>query len=145
MPGAALVEGLADIRPDLGIAFDTANPTGGDDDLRTPGFGVNNSVGYGNVLIIAENDFDWNGDGLIDSADLGIWQQNYDPLGVLGGIPVEVVPEPGTLSLLGLVGLGGLTLIRRRRRGRLDGLPRSRWGTFSSPEAPGDGGPDMVW
>lgn len=54
---------------DLGIAFDSANPTGGDGDLRTPGPGHANTVAYHNVLIIAENNFDGNGDGLIDDPD----------------------------------------------------------------------------
>jgi hypothetical protein len=39
---------------------------------------------------------------------------DLDPTGeIIGGMPTKVVPEPATLSLLGL---GGLAVIRRRRR-----------------------------
>ena len=66
---------------DLGdpIAFDSANPTGGDWDLGTPnqqyggpGVGVggaSNMLPLGNILISAENDIDANNDGLIDDPD----------------------------------------------------------------------------
>ncbi len=37
------------------MIFNTANPTGGDDDLATPGPGVNNDTPLGNVLIISED------------------------------------------------------------------------------------------
>ncbi|MEP0548519.1 MAG: hypothetical protein ABJF88_16400, partial [Rhodothermales bacterium] len=37
------------------LIFDTANPTGGDTDLRTPGSGVGNTTALGNVLIISED------------------------------------------------------------------------------------------
>jgi hypothetical protein len=59
--------------PDLPILFDSANPTGGDPDLATPGYGAGNddpaaeSQRY--VLILAENDWDGNADGLIDVPD----------------------------------------------------------------------------
>ncbi|MEM1044319.1 MAG: T9SS type A sorting domain-containing protein, partial [Bacteroidota bacterium] len=47
--------------------FDSANPTGGDDDLLTPGTGVGNDTALGNVLIISEDadssDPDDNGGG----------------------------------------------------------------------------------
>lgn len=55
--------------PDLAIIFDSENPTGGDDDLMTPGIGVGNNAPLGNLLIIAEDDEDTNGDGLIDDPD----------------------------------------------------------------------------
>ncbi len=56
--------------PDLAILFDSANPTGGDDDLRTPNpGGVNNTVALGHLLIIAENSNDGNGDQIIDVPD----------------------------------------------------------------------------
>lgn len=65
---------------DIPIIFDSSNPTGGDPDLGTPnqafngpGVGIggvtNNSVALGNLLIIAENDFDINADNLIDNPD----------------------------------------------------------------------------
>ncbi len=70
--------------PDVAIVFDSANPTGGDVDLGTPnedfggpGMGVGgesgaageNSVALGNLLIVAEDDIDANGDGLVDDPD----------------------------------------------------------------------------
>jgi hypothetical protein len=42
--------------PDLAILFDSANPTGGDFDLVTPGYGWDNGTAEGKLLIIAEND-----------------------------------------------------------------------------------------
>lgn len=55
--------------PDKAILFDSEHPTGGDTDLITPGYGLNNSEALGNVLVIAENDVDANGDGLVDDPD----------------------------------------------------------------------------
>ncbi|QDU69822.1 hypothetical protein [Engelhardtia mirabilis] len=55
--------------PDKCIIFDSGNPTGGDDDLGTPGYGDNNDTFLGNLLIIAENDVDANNDGLVDDPD----------------------------------------------------------------------------
>lgn len=70
--------------PQLGVIFDSGNPTGGDVDLGTPhqdfgGPGIGpggaqgtpgeNAVAKGNLLVIAENDTDNNNDGLIDDPD----------------------------------------------------------------------------
>ncbi len=44
--------------PDKAIIFDSENPTGGDDDLMTPGTGTNNDTPLGKVLIIATDDED---------------------------------------------------------------------------------------
>ena len=55
--------------PDKAILFDSENPTGGDFDLQTPGFGVDNDTPLGKILIIAENDVDANMDGLVDDPD----------------------------------------------------------------------------
>lgn len=70
--------------PNIAIAFDSSDPTGDDYDLGTPnedfggpGVGVGgeigepgeNAVAQGNLLIIAENNVDVNGDGLIDDPD----------------------------------------------------------------------------
>jgi len=57
--------------PDKAILFDTANPTGGDDDLMTPNpAGFDNDTALGHVLIIAENDEDSApDDGLVDDPD----------------------------------------------------------------------------
>lgn len=46
------------------ITFDTANPTGGDNDLATPGY--NNSADLDNVLILPTYITDNNNDGLVD-------------------------------------------------------------------------------
>jgi len=65
------------------VIFDSSDPTGGDDDLGTPneefeGPGVGaageagdyvNDTALGNVLIVAENLDDINGDGLVDDPD----------------------------------------------------------------------------
>jgi hypothetical protein len=55
--------------PDLAIIFDSANPTGGDSDLLTPGPHPTNNTAQGLVLVIAENDHDGDGDGLVDNPD----------------------------------------------------------------------------
>lgn len=55
--------------PDKAIIFDTTNPTGNDWDLQTAGYGTNNNTVLGNALIIAEDAWDWNGDGLVDDPD----------------------------------------------------------------------------
>lgn len=62
-------ESFADIAPDvdIGVIFDSSNPTGGDGDLTTPASGGNLAgVSLGNILIIEENLTDTNGDGFID-------------------------------------------------------------------------------
>ena len=56
------------------VVFDSANPTGGDFDLQTPGTHPSNTVPYKKVMILADNDVDANGDGLID-------EPGDDPLG----------------------------------------------------------------
>ncbi len=55
--------------PDKAIIFDSAHPTGGDTDLETPGYHPSNTVPYGKILILAENDRDNNHDGLVDDPD----------------------------------------------------------------------------
>ena len=42
--------------PDKAVLFDTANPTGGDPDLMTPGRGTGNDTPEGLVLVIADSD-----------------------------------------------------------------------------------------
>jgi len=54
--------------PDLGVAFDSNSPTGGDGDLATPGYGLNNNKNLGNLLIVQENGGDFNNDGFLDVA-----------------------------------------------------------------------------
>jgi hypothetical protein len=52
------------------IVFDSANPSGGDFDLQTPGYGPNNNVPLGNLLIIGEDLIDVSPmDGLVDDPD----------------------------------------------------------------------------
>lgn len=55
--------------PQSAIIFDSANPTGGDDDLATPGPGPGNTEAYGQLIIIAENDIDADTNGLVDEPD----------------------------------------------------------------------------
>lgn len=56
--------------PDLAIIFNSASPTGGDTDLRTPGPGIGNNAPLGKILIIAENAVDTSpADGRIDVPD----------------------------------------------------------------------------
>jgi len=55
--------------PDAAILFDSANPTGGDFDLATPGTGPMNDTALGQLLILPENMKDLDGDGLIDVPD----------------------------------------------------------------------------
>lgn len=53
--------------PDLAVIFDSANPSGGDNDLSAPGSGLNNNSPQEKILVIPENDFDIDpADGLID-------------------------------------------------------------------------------
>lgn len=59
------------------MVFDTANPTGGDNDLATPGYHPTNTVGLGNVLIISEDN---------DASD-------PDDLGAAGRFYVELDPS----------------------------------------------------
>lgn len=55
--------------PNMAIVFDSTTPTGGDTDLATPGPGTGNDESLGQLLIIAENDFDADNDGLVDDPD----------------------------------------------------------------------------
>jgi hypothetical protein len=55
--------------PDKAIIFDSDLPTGDDPDLATPGYGPDNLVAEGKLLIIAENDWDATGDNLVDDPD----------------------------------------------------------------------------
>lgn len=109
MAGPIAVSGLNPLVPSWNAAliFDSANPTGGDFDLGTPnetfggpGVGVGGEVGsptqndvaQGNLLVIAENFYDNDGDGLIDDPD------DEDQIGMVisldfSGITVPFVPE----------------------------------------------------
>lgn len=88
--------------PNKAILFDSANPTGGDDDLATPGTGVNNDTALGNLLIIAENDGDsLPVDGLIDDPDDekdgGSIDFAFDEPTVICGLTlIDIDEEPGS-------------------------------------------------
>lgn len=55
--------------PHKAIIFDSASPTGGDMDLKTPGYHPTNTTPLGKLLIIAENVTDTNNDGYVDNPD----------------------------------------------------------------------------
>lgn len=55
--------------PDMVVFFDSANPTGEDNDLQTPGPGAGNDTPHRGILIIPEDAVDVDGDGLIDDPD----------------------------------------------------------------------------
>ena len=81
LPGTWITDQFADLginisaandnpmHPNKAILFDTINPTGEDDDLITPGPGLNNDTPLGKVLIIAEDDVDADNDGYVDDPD----------------------------------------------------------------------------
>ena len=74
---------------------------------------------YGTLTGMTWTEADFNGDGAVDVGDLGVlgshygesWQPTFPPVGgaAVGGM---VVPEPATL---GLLALGAMALIRRRK------------------------------
>lgn len=66
--------------PDVATVFDSGNPTGADFDLATPGYHPSNKSFLGNLLILAEDAVDANGDGLIDSPD----DEGNRPGGMIG-------------------------------------------------------------
>jgi len=78
--------------PDKAILFDSANPTGGDYDLKTKTLK--------NILIIAENDVDKNKDGLVDVPDDeaagGLMTFKYDKPVFFYGLKLIDIDECGT-------------------------------------------------
>ncbi len=79
----------------------------GDNDVDGTDFGLWQG-GYPTASGASLGDGDADGDGDVDGVDFGIWQANYPTN--LGG--ATAIPEPATL---GLLLLGGLALLRRRR------------------------------
>lgn len=55
--------------PQKALLFDSSHPTGGDDDLLSPGPGPGNDVALGLLLVVAENVLDADGDGFVDQPD----------------------------------------------------------------------------
>ena len=108
--------------PDKALVFDTSNPTGGDTDLATPGPGIGNTTALGKVLIIAENDVDVDGDGVVDDPDDeafgGVLRFDFDAeVAFLGGTVLDIDTNEGAffslrdaadqvISVIPLVNLG---------------------------------------
>ena len=88
--------------PDKAIIFDSANPTGGDWDLETPGYHPTNTVPLGMILIIAENDVDNNNDGFIDVPD----DEGSRPAGWLR-FDMDFLSTSGTVTLVDIEEHGG--------------------------------------
>ena len=65
------------------MIFDTANPTGGDHDLATPGYGIDNDTPLGNVLILSEDGDTSDPD---DNAGGGVLVFTWDELVTLDNI-----------------------------------------------------------
>lgn len=90
--------------PNKAIIFDSANPTGGDGDLRSPGYGVGNNSALGKILIIAENTKDRNNDGLVDNPDDqargGYIDFKYDSIFTGGSVDLlDIEEKGGTIQL----------------------------------------------
>jgi hypothetical protein len=100
----------------IGVAFNSEVPTGGDPDLRTPGYGLNNNVHhYRNVLIIAENVRDTAAPiGLIDDPDDeaggGMIRFRFDEARRGGHISLLDIEEHGSEVQLWLDGTGQMVL-----------------------------------
>ena len=89
------------------VIFDSANPTGGDDDLGTPnetfggpgmgpagemGMPNENGVALGNLLIVAEDLVDAGGDGLVDDPD------DADLIGASLNFDFSMITTPVTIT-----------------------------------------------
>lgn len=88
--------------PNKTIVFDSANPTGGDPDLATPGYGIGNDTALGKLLIVAENDVDSGGDGIVDDPDDeaggGILRFAFDkPVTICSALLVDIEEVGGEL------------------------------------------------
>jgi len=91
------------------MIFDSANPTGGDNDLATPGWGVGNDTPLGNVLIVSEDgnqndpDDDAGGGTLTFDFDQPVTVDTISLLDIdtneSGGTIVSVMQSSGTTSI----------------------------------------------
>lgn len=89
--------------PDKAILFDSASPTGGDTDLKTPNpMGFGNDTPFGKVLIIAENDKDVSpADTIVDvpddeAAGGSIYFDFEDQATVCSVTLIDIDESPGT-------------------------------------------------
>lgn len=99
--------------PDRAILFDTANPTGGDNDLATPSAHPTNNVARDMVLIIAENEVGILPDGIVDNPDDesagGILRLVFDSDRIFRSATILDIDAGETGSLL-LFDVGGFLL-----------------------------------
>jgi len=88
--------------PNKAIIFDSANPTGGDFDLATPGYHATNTIALGNILIIAENDTDGDNDGIVDVPD----DEGSQPAGWIR-FDMDFSSNSGSVTLIDIEEHGG--------------------------------------
>jgi hypothetical protein len=91
--------------PDKALVFDTAEPTGEDEDLATPGLGNGNTAALGKVMVIAEDDVDMNADGFVDDPDDeafgGVLRFDFDTaVTFLGGTVLDIDTNEGAFFRL---------------------------------------------
>ena len=94
--------------PNKAILFDSEEPTGDDFDLVTPGWGPQNDTAYGMLLIVPENDYDLDADGLVDFPDDeaggGVIIFNFDELTLLAGLTLIDIDLDETVQIRGFRG-----------------------------------------
>ena len=117
------------------VIFDSANPTGNDSDLVTPGYGPNNNTALGNILIIAGDVVDSDGDGLIDDPDddasrpAGTIIIDLDFFSVGGSMDfLDIEEQTGTIELVDTSSMGSVVL----------GMPTTGDNGFASLAFPAD-------
>jgi hypothetical protein len=94
--------------PDKAIVYDSSDFFGQDPDLVTPGYGPFNERAYQNLMIIAENDVDLNGDACVDQPDDeangGIITFEFDEPTRLFEIVLIDIDEDETVTMRGFHG-----------------------------------------